>query len=269
MWPFPHRARAAGPALLVCLTLAPVTTAAEGVTFALEGERVVAKDAGGAPLTPEQLVGTTLSLGDATTGVYVLRIEGVTPDHHPAVDLYEITVRTPGSDSFEPLCEPDPEGRTTAVAVPGFWATDGRFVRGAPGRVDFACTAGARGKCTRFGYLPWATGADGRSLAPHHAACVRMVRADYCGDGTPHTVPGVTIQMIDRAGVHPSPERRYGAFEAVWGVDGALCLARPRRPEFPLGPILERCPRLAEVPAERCDEAGLDTLPGALLANRS
>ena len=86
-------------------------------------------------------------------------------------------------------------------------------------------------------------------MAPYHAACVRMVRADYCGNGSPHTVPGVTIQMYDRAGVHAAPDTEYGAFEAVWGPEGAVCLARARRPEFPVAAILRQCPRLAAVPA--------------------
>jgi hypothetical protein len=108
---------------------------------------------------------------------------------------------------------------------------------------------------------------DGQSLAPYHEACVRVVRADYCGDGTPHTVPGVAIEMFDRAGVHTRRDPGYGTFEALWGPDGAVCLARARRPEFPLVEILRQCPRLADLPPADC--AALGTLPGALLGNRS
>jgi hypothetical protein len=140
-------------------------------------------------------------------------------------------------------------------------------VRGGPGAFSFACTAGAQGKCLRFGYLPWASAPNGESMAPHHAACVRMVRADYCGDGTPHT--GVPIQMFDRAGVHGRPSAGYGAFEAVWSPRGAVCVARARRPEFPLADVVRQCPRLARVPPAACTEAAIDTLPGALLGNRS
>jgi hypothetical protein len=185
------------------------------------------------------------------------------------LDLYEVSVRTSTSGRWEKLCEADPYGRATALVVPGFWDQEGRFVRGGPGAFSFACTAGAQGKCVGFGYLPWASARDGGSMAPHHAACVRMVRADYCGDGTPHTVPGITIQTFDRAGVHERPSAGYGAFEAVWGPGGAVCLARARRPEFPLAEILRQCPRLARVPPAACTEAAIDTLPGALLGNRS
>ena len=30
-----------------------------------------------------------------------------------------------------------------------------------------------------------------------HEACVRMVRADYCGDGRSHTVDGMAIDVWD------------------------------------------------------------------------
>ena len=96
-----------------------------------------------------------------------------------------------------------------------------------------------------------------------------MVRADYCGDGTPHTVPGVAIELFDAAGVHAPRDPGYGAFEALWSPAGAVCLARSRRPQFPLADILRQCPRLAEITPAECTAAALDTTPGALLGNRS
>ena len=208
----------------------PARAAGPGpVTFEVEGARIVARDTSGAALELEDLIGTTFRLGDAATGVYMLRVDDALPDDgNPALDLYEVSVRTPGSDRFEPLCAADPEGRTTAVAVPGFWNEDGTFVRGAPGQFEFACTAGAQGKCVRFGYPPWASAPNGASLAPYHAACVRMVRADYCGDGTPHTVPGVTIEMFDSAGIHSAPRPRLRRLrDAVGTGRGRVPRARP------------------------------------------
>ena len=183
--------------------------------------------------------------------------------------LYDVGVQDAASARWDKLCAADPYGRTTAIAVPGFWGEDGGFVRGVAGAFSFACTAGAQGKCVRFGYLPWARAPRGESLAPYHQACVRMVRADYCGDGTSHTVAGVSIEMFDLAGVHTRRDPGYGVFEALWGPEGAVCLARSRRPEFPLADILDACPRLAALPVEACTAAALDTLPGALLGNRS
>ena len=256
------------------LALAAVSAAAANdppEKVAVEGIEIVARGRDGAALAPEALVGATFALGDPATGAYLLRIDRVMSDPGAPgkLDLYDLSVRAPASERWEKLCEADPHGRTTALVVPGFWDKEGRFVGGAAGEFSFACAAGAQGKCVRFGYLPWARAPNVESMAPHHAACVRMVRADYCGDGTPHTVPGVTIQMFDRAGVHGHPDPAHGAFEAVWGPDGAVCLARARRPEFPLADILRQCPRLARVPPAACTEGAIDTMPGVLLGNRS
>ncbi len=44
-------------------------------------------------------------------------------------------------------------------------------------------------------------GFNGRSLQDYHQVCVRMVHADYCGDGTSHTHDGTLINFYDRLGV--------------------------------------------------------------------
>ena len=170
-------------------------------------------------------------------------------------------MQTPGSPGWQKLCEPDPQGRTTAMPVPGAWQGD-RFVRAAQG-FSFACTAGARGKCLRLGYLPWNTAPAGESMAPYHAACIRMMRADYCGDGTPHTVMGRQVEVFDRAGLLARTDPGFGAFEAAWGPDGAVCIAHVRVPAFSLEDVLRACPRLAA--AGPCTEEAVGTLPGALL----
>jgi hypothetical protein len=262
---FRNRARAAALVPFLAAAIAPAG-AAEAI-FALEGAQMVARGADGAKLAPDNLPGATVHLGDAGTGIYTVRIDAVTADPAPGPTiLYDLSVQTPGNDGWQKLCEPDPQGRTTAIAVPGSWAED-RFVHGAPGEFTFACTAGARGKCLRLGYLPWAATPAGESMAPYHAACTRMMRADYCGDGTPHTVIGTPVQLFDRAGIIPQIGRDFGSFEAAWGPDGAVCIARARRPEFPLEQVLRACPRL--VARRPCTEDAIWTLPGALLGNRS
>ena len=62
------------------------------------------------------------------------------------------------------------------------------------------------------------------------------------------------------AGQHPDVFGAAGS-QSLW----AVCA----RDANALEDVLRSCPGLAEVPAERCDETALDTLPGALLANRS
>ena len=121
-----------------------------------------------------------------------------------------------------------------------------------------------------MGCYPWVETSDGASLTPYHQACVRMMRADYCGDGKPFTVTGKRIQVIDTIGERQHSARRYGAFEAVWGVNGAICVSRARAPDrFSLEQILRACPALRPHTGAHCSEAVLTRHPSALLANWS
>ena len=148
-----------------------------------------------------------------------------------------------------------------AMAMGGQWdyhqgqLGDGRKVieQGNPlydTQVTFACTNGAIGKCAEIlGYKPWSpsvreckqlctAGPFGSFCRPIctqpskellHEACVRMVRADYCGDGSSHTVDGITIDVWDYGGFqHPTSVSTSLAsgfgHEAEWTPNGARCL---------------------------------------------
>ncbi len=84
---------------------------------------------------------------------------------------------------------------------------------------------------------------SGFGLAPApdhlHAACVQMVRADYCGDGRSHTQGGTLIQVYDDLGVQRRrpPSSEDFTFKAGWTAQGAACVAHPRWRE--LGNIQE------------------------------
>ena len=60
----------------------------------------------------------------------------------------------------------------------------------------FGCRGAALAKCVELGYKPWKI-VNGVSLRNHHQACVRMIRADYCGDGKPWTQDGTPINVYD------------------------------------------------------------------------
>lgn len=149
-------------------------------------------------------------------------------DRDGDVRLYRLSVQMPGTTTWRPYCQPDVEGRAAAIPVAGAWSAQGD-PRTAPHAVTFACTSGAIAKCIRLGYKPWQT-RHGVSLAPYHAACVRMVRADYCGDGRPHTVTGTWIDIWDALGVRRRDERadHPEVFEAAWSPSGAAYLNVPR-----------------------------------------
>jgi hypothetical protein len=97
--------------------------------------------------------------------------------------------------------------------------------------LTFACRDAALAKCVEWGYYPWDP-----ALREHHQACTRMVRADYCGDGTAHTIYGTPVHVLDQVGVQGAdPEQQY-VVEAEWGPNGAVCLnpANMRAGQAPL-----------------------------------
>src|SRR6266436_911063 len=105
-------------------------------------------------------------------------------------------------DTDEPLCEAAPDGQQTGFPLAGRATADNRLVPAGPGDFEIICAAGALGKCVRFGYHPWETRSDGRSMRDYYEACVRMVRADYCGDGRTRT--GMAIDIWDDLGIQVS-----------------------------------------------------------------
>jgi len=189
-------------------------------------------------LSRDQLVGAVLTLRAEDGERRRLKIESIIADPRDQtgeVLLYRFTAQDTAG-AWQPLCPPDPDGQQLGFPQPG-----------PQGDVVIWCTAGALGKCVRFGYPPWRSLPDGTSLAPYHRACVNMVRADYCGDGRPTTREGMRIQVYDLAGVN-SPEPGAGdfRFEAAWGEAGALCVAKVRVPEnISLDGLVRMCPRLA------------------------
>lgn len=247
----------------------PINSAnADDRLTAAEGRiRVTAED--GTPRPDVSVIGREIAIGDPAAGGYIAKITGMIDDPHAAMDpvtLYQVRYRDPASGTWRELCKPGPHGLALAVPVAGTWSATGRFRPSQDGSFTFNCTSGAHVKCLRIGYAPWKTDADGRSLAPLHQACTRMMRADYCGTGQPFTVAGTRIQVLD-----PTRETGtlHGRFEAVWGPDGAICISRVRVPRHhPLTSVLAACPRLAETMPE-CGADILGTSPEALLGNRS
>ena len=85
----------------------------------------------------------------------------------------------------------------------------------------------------RWGYHPWETDATGRSIRDYYDACVRMVRADYCGDGRGWTRTGMAIDVFDDIGIQVAETRGDPgfSFEAGWTPGRAVCVAHTRVPE--------------------------------------
>src|SRR5262249_49095120 len=90
----------------------------------------------------------------------------------------------------------------------------------------WGCLRSAIGKCVLLGYKPWKS-VDGTSLEPYHQTCVRLLRADFCGDGMAYTIDGRLLNLYDRLNIQRDTEPWN--FEAEWDTDGARCMTDEHR----------------------------------------
>ncbi|WP_428262201.1 ADYC domain-containing protein [Haliangium sp.] len=164
-----------------------------------------------------------------------------------------------GGPDWRSVCPAGPDGVAGGLFVNGRWSRDGAW---RPGGYTFSCTTGAIAKCARdWGYKPWkrVSGKTGRmvDLHPLHLACVRALRADYCGDGRAHTRAGIAVLLSDRHGLNLRRRRPGVAAEAEFGSAGAIWVHHRRVPEvdaaLPEHPGCERAVR-AGAPGPDPDE---------------
>lgn len=166
-----------------------------------------------------------------------MRIDGPTPLVSPTgaslgIDTYALYGALDAA--WEPMFVDDAGMEVMAIALAGEWNTAddaiGTYRGGAwsdDGRITFAARGHALAKCVEFGYKPWNAG--GGDL---HRSCVRMVRADFCGDGNSWTHDGTMLNIYDRSGIQARETSRPYAddntyrwqFEAEWSPYGAICV---------------------------------------------
>jgi hypothetical protein len=141
---------------------------------------------------------------------------------------------------WTPLC---PSG-AAAIPIAGRWNYM-KGQRGDSGRVNsdrkvvtFACRGSAIAKCIEvMGYKPWlaprqpTAGGAAVSVEALHQACVRAVRADYCGNGDSLTSEGQTINFYDSTGLLNDTDT--WEFEAAWSPQGASCVGSTRLLQHP------------------------------------
>jgi hypothetical protein len=122
------------------------------------------------------------------------------------------------------VCSTNP-GTGKGVFVPGRWnyssGAQGNGGKSSSTGMTFACeNVGAIAKCVNMGYKPWKSS----SLNTLHQSCVRMVRADFCGDGVSWTKDGTEIDVKDRLGLESNTGYNGSLmwiWEATWGPNGA------------------------------------------------
>src|SRR5690348_13408943 len=152
-------------AIFVCAT--SVTAAADAApTVKMNAVEVVGTDlrvelSGGRTLAGSGLVGSLLGLRTEDGAAVRVKVEAVMADPRDKtgqVFLYRFTARD-AAGQWQPICSPGPDGLQLGIPQPG-----------ADGKLVIWCTAGALGKCVRFGYHPWGKLPDGTPLARYHRA---------------------------------------------------------------------------------------------------
>jgi hypothetical protein len=133
---------------------------------------------------------------------------------------------------WQPLCGIDSAGEPIlALAVPGTWNYATGVVGGgaytASDSFTFACRGKSIAKCVELGYKPW------NGYADHMQSCIRLLRSDFCGDGTAYTVDGNKVNLYDNVGIQPDTMSWY--VEAEWQPSGAVCITQSRMTRFANG----------------------------------
>jgi hypothetical protein len=203
------------------------------------GQLVGTRSDTGEALSGEDFEGATLQgvLSDGSTVPLMIEVVDTTSDPQ----LLNYTVRYWGGSSWRSLCGEAAGAPVQALALHGRWdlssgtSTGGDYIDEL-GLFTFACHGAALAKCVTLGYKPWQTMTECTSMECRevpmralHQACTRMIRADYCGDGTPHTRTGVPINVWDALNVQQRADTQ-GAWlkDAEWSSEGAVCIEHLR-----------------------------------------
>jgi hypothetical protein len=242
----------------------------------VEGTKLIVTRNDGVEVTGEALIGAVV-LGIGPDGQQnAFRIDKIEQDpDDPEILLYMFSMRDRETSGWKPACAPDNRGITAGFPLSGSWTAQGIHLD--DGKFGITCTNGAIGKCVRYGNKPWKTATDGRPMWDYHQACVRMLRADYCGNGLSHTRDGIPVDIIDQLGLmKEDPDAHDGlrelSFEAAWTPEGATCVAKTRLlPSlWSLDDIVKECPeKLQGRVGETCRMETEKTKKGVLFFNKS
>jgi hypothetical protein len=190
------------------------------------------------------------------TADFIIRINDVyTDDDYDDIYYYDLSLSLKGSDKWDPLCVDEANNPLPVIPLRNYWDEKTGDRIDDPDVVTFACTSGVLAHCAQWGYRPWeeSTQCDkwekGKkncrtvSLADYHQACTRMARADYCGDGTPWTVPGTPIDIFDHLSPQIETQETKWPVEAEWTPDGAYCLNDIRQQTWKAEGQYPKCPK--------------------------
>ena len=192
--------------------------------MSINGSQLTGSTSGG-QISGTGFVGATLNGELSGGGTVPLRIVSAGALAAPNSDVWAYGVEIETDTGWAPLCGTQQGSPVLAIPLSGTWnlaagVTGGGSWSASSNSFTFGCRGAALAKCVEFGYKPWSS-VGGTSLRDHHQACTRMLRADYCGDGTSWTTDGTPINLYDELGIQ-SDDASW-LVDAEWTANGAVC----------------------------------------------
>jgi len=174
---------------------------------------------------------------DETGEVVPIKVDTVFYSASAGKNLYNLKHYNEETGQYEWICGTDTGGNPIA-AIPiqkSYLLTTGSEA-GDASRFSMTCVNAALGKCVMFGYQvynqsyqeTYSGTTRTRDLGLSHQSCQRLVRADYCGNGVPHTANGTPIDVYDTYGIMTPDNLAGNTLEADWRPDGAHCIQHTR-----------------------------------------
>lgn len=249
-------------AALLALVLGAAQAAAQApkvASFTVEGAEFLAKTDDGKVLRSKDLAGALLDtvFDEKPAVVRITKVEPDPRDKSGRLWLHTLEVRQPDG-GWENPCAADADGRRQGFPMGN-----------SPAGLDFTCTSGAVGHCVRLGYWPWTNGPDGKPVEPVHAACSRLVRADYGGDDEVNAGREVPVDLADTLGIRSFGTDASLVFEAGWSPEGAVCVHHLRtKGAMSMAELVERYPQLKGRTGAACTQEFARS-KGAALFSRS
>ena len=199
-----------------------------------------------------------------------IRIDDVTEKASAAGQallFYQLSFFDTAAQSWQPYCDKDPQGNQLALFYYGHVDQEKGYQP--VNKISITCSSGVIAKCMTWGYSPYAEHTNAAAL---FNACLRMARADYCGNGKGYTRNGTLINIYDNLGIQKRgdiQEDQELAFEAAWNEKGAVCVHHSRIQEnIDIEGLIRACPEKfsAANTGESCSQK---RYPDALLYNDS
>ncbi|WP_434419859.1 ADYC domain-containing protein [Nannocystis pusilla] len=169
-------------------------------------------------------------------------------DEGPGISAYALAYHDSGNyNELYPVC-PDPQEdgpdviTSTIISGEIYLENSKQIVDAAPGWITIACLGNAVAKMKRMGYGPNQDfpGQGTPATVNQRQATIRMITADYCGDGYSFTEDGTDLNWQNLAEtVDPDAAPLWLDVEALWDEDGAICLSNPRLVTLP--EVAARC----------------------------